>query len=206
VDTSPVDRRLELSDIEDLRAYERGRDEYRKRVIDLKRKRRIQVGPLITVVFENRETIRFQIQEMARIEKMATDEQIQGELDVYNPLIPTPGELSATLFVELTSEAAMREWLPKLVGVETAVEVRVGPQAGSDSEVVRSAPEAAHAEALTRESVTASVHYLRFPFTTEQVEHFAKGPASLAVAHAAYMEETVLDDETRTELLFDLRP
>jgi Protein of unknown function (DUF3501) len=170
--------------------------------------RRVQVGRLITVVFENRETIRFQIQEMARIEKMATDEQIQGELDIYNPLIPAPGELSATVFVELTSEDALREWLPKLVGIERTVEVRLGAHSGSDPsdpDVVRSVPEAAHAEALTRGTVTASVHYVRFPFMPEQVARFADGPVSLAVAHPDYHEETVLDDQTRMELLSDLR-
>ena len=62
------------------------------------------VGPLVTLVFENRDTIRFQVQEMARAEKIITDEGIQNELDIYNPLIPEPGTLSATLFIELTSK------------------------------------------------------------------------------------------------------
>src|SRR3954466_3920393 len=117
--------KLELDDIVDLRAYERGRPEMQRRVFALKRRRRVSVGPIITVLFENRETIRFQIQEMARTEKMVRDDQILGELEAYNPLIPEAGELSATLFVELTSKAALEEWLPKLVGIERSVELRI---------------------------------------------------------------------------------
>jgi hypothetical protein len=180
--------------------------------MELKRRRRVQVGALVTLVFENRETIRFQIQEMARVEKMSTDEQIQGELDAYNPLVPGPGELSATLFVELTSTEALREWLGKLVGIEKAVELRIGgirtsaAGASGATEVVRSVPEEAHEQSLTREDVTSSVHYIRFVLSPRQVERFAAGPVVLAVAHPAYAEETVLSEETRSELMSDLLP
>jgi hypothetical protein len=170
----------------------------------LKGRRRVGVGPLVTLVFENRDTIRFQVQEMVRVERMMSDAQVQAELDVYNPLIPEPGELSATLFVELTDEAALREWLPKLVGIEGAVELRLGP--GPETLVVRSTPEAAHAEQLTREEVTASVHYIRFALDPGEVEQFAVGPVVVAVDHPAYRHETTLSDEARAELLGDLRP
>lgn len=199
-----TDRHLRLEDIEDLRAYERHRDEFRRRIIELKRVRRVAVGPLVTLVFENRDTVRFQIQEMARVEKMSSDEQILGELAVYNALIPEPGELSATLFVELTDEGSLREWLPKLVGIERAVELHIG-EPGSGA-VVRSVPEAGHAEQLTREEVTSSVHYLRFALGPDLVDRFATGPVTLAVGLAAYGHETVLDDAVRAELLRDLRP
>jgi hypothetical protein len=207
---------LTLRDVEDLRAYERGRAAFRDRIIELKRKRRVPVGPLVTVLFENRETIRFQVQEMVRVERMLNDEQVQGELDVYNPLIPEPGELSATLFIELTSEAALREWLGKLVGIERAVEIRIGAsglpgdpgatRSQGDLEVVSSLPEASHAEALTREEVTSSVHYVRFSLTPQQVASFGSLPVTLAVAHPHYAEATELSEETKQELLRDLRP
>jgi hypothetical protein len=196
-------QKLSLDDIADLRAYERERDEFRNRIIALKRRRRVAVGPIITLLFENRDTIRFQIQEMARAEKMLTDEAIQTELDVYNPLIPEPGELSATLFVELTSKEQLVEWLPKLVGVERSVEFLIGEGAGAD--VVRCEVEAAHADQLTREDVTASVHYVRFRFTPEQVERFAGEPVVLAVNHPAYAEGARLNPETKSALLEDLR-
>src|SRR5580693_2487768 len=152
-------RKLTLDDITDLRAYERERDEYRRTVIALKARRRVAVGPIVSLVFENRETMRSQIQEMARAERMVTDEQIEKELDVYNALIPEPGELSATLFIELTGEEALRDWLPRLVGIEHAVVLRLP---GIPGEVVRAVPETAHEEALTRPEITASVHYIRF--------------------------------------------
>ena len=123
---------------------------------------------------------------------------------MYNPLLPEPGELSATLFIELTDEAALHEWLPKLVGVERSVQLRLG--AGAETDTVRSVPEAAHAAQLTREETTASVHYLRFVFDPGQVDRFAAGPVVLAVDHPAYRHDTVLAGEVRAELLGDLRP
>jgi hypothetical protein len=198
-----VGQKLTLDDIADVRAYERERDAFREAIIALKRVRRVAVGPIITLLFENRDTIRFQVQEMARAEKLVSDEAIQAELDVYNPLIPSAGELSATLFVELTSKEQLVEWLPKLVGVERSVELLIGEGAGAD--VVRGEVESAHAEQLTREDVTASVHYVRFRLTPEQVERFASEPVVLAVNHRAYAEGAHLSDDTRRALLEDLR-
>lgn len=196
-------QKLTLDDIADLRAYERERESFRERIIELKRARRISVGPIVTVVFENRDTIRFQIQEMARAEKMMSDEAIQAELDVYNPLIPEAGELSATLFIELTSKDQLMEWLPKLVGVERSVEFLLGEGPGAD--VVRCEVEEAHADQLTREDVTASVHYVRFRFSAEQIERFATDSVVLAVNHPAYAEGASLTEASRCALLEDLR-
>jgi hypothetical protein len=202
-----VHRPLAIEDIEDLRTYERGRDEFRRRIIELKKRRRIAVGPLVTLLFENRETMRFQVQEMARAERMMTDEQIQGELDIYNALLPTQSELSATMFIELTTEDELREWLPKLVGVERSLELRIGggtPGSAGEVEIAPGRPEAAHEEALTRPTMTASVHYVRFSLTAVQVARFAAGPVTVAVTHPEYRYETVLSDETRRELRSDL--
>jgi hypothetical protein len=192
--------KLTLADIADLRAYERSREEFRSSVIALKKRRRVSVGPFVTLLFENRDTIRFQIQEMARAEKLITDEAIQTELDIYNPLIPEPGNLCATLFVELTSEAELREWLPKLVGIETAPLLRIGPAA----EVVRCNVDPEHAKQLTRDEITASVHYVTFSLSAAQVGDFADGPVVLALDHPAYQHETALTPETVGELFSDL--
>ncbi|HXQ59621.1 MAG TPA: DUF3501 family protein [Acidimicrobiales bacterium] len=194
-------RPLEIDDIDDLRTYERGRDAYRRRIIELKRRRRIAVGPLVTLVFENRETVRFQVQEMARAERMMSDDQIQGELDVYNALLPTATELSATMFIELTTEAELREWLPKLVGVERAVELRFGDPV---ADVAPGRPEEAHEEALTRPSMTASVHYIRFGLSEAQAARIAVGPVAVAITHPEYSHETVLNEDVRRELAGDL--
>lgn len=193
-------RKLTLDDIADIRAYEREREEFRRHVIELKSRRRVGVGPIVTLLFENRDTIRFQIQEMARVERIRTDEGIQNELDTYNPLIPDPGQLSATLFIELTSDAELREWLPKLVGIERHVVVRLG-----DGRALRSIPEEQHESQLTREDVTASVHFVRWELTPDEVAAFAAGPVTLLVDHPAYSFATELAEDTRAELLADLR-
>jgi hypothetical protein len=195
--------KLTLDDIADLRAYERERDEFRRHVIALKKRRRVGVGPFLTLVFENRDTIRFQIQEMARAEKILTDEGIQTELDVYNPLIPEPGTLRATLFIELTNEADLRQWLPQLVGIERSIELRLP---GGD--VVAAEPDEAHAQQLTRDTITASVHYVGFSLTPAQVAAIGAvgtGPVVLAAAHPNYAHAVELDEPTVAELRNDLQ-
>ena len=87
-------RKLTVDDIVDMRAYERERDEFRRRVIALKKMRRVALGPIMTMVFENDVTMRWQVQEMARAERMMRDEQIAHEVETYNQLIPDAGELS----------------------------------------------------------------------------------------------------------------
>jgi hypothetical protein len=191
--------KLSLDDIADLREYEREREAYRAHVIALKKKRRVSVGPFVTLLFESRDTIRFQIQEMARAERMLSDDAIQTELDIYNPLIPEPGRLSATLFIELTSKAELEEWLPKLAGVERSVLLHIGDY------VVAATPESAHEEQLTREDVTASVHYVWFDLTPDQVAALASEPVVLAVEHPAYAHEVALGPDTVQELASDCR-
>jgi Protein of unknown function (DUF3501) len=201
-------RPLTLDDILDQRAYERERDEFRSRVIAVKKLRRVTIGPVITLTFENRMTMRFQIQEMARAERMSTDAQIQHELDVYNRLLPAAGELSATLFLELTSEEQLRHWLPRLVGIERACQLRVGDGATGEGLVISSMPEQEHQAHLTRETTTSAVHYVRFALTPAHVAAFAAGPVRLVVDHPEYPEGrpgVVLGDASRAELAADLR-
>ena len=190
---------LTLADVLDLRAYERVREDYRAKIIARKVDRRVALGPVMTLVFECFDTVRFQVQEMARAEKIISDEAIQVELDIYNRLLPGKGELSATLFIELTSDDALREWLPRLVGIERRLGVSI------DGELVESAPEATHAAALTRESVTPAVHYVRFGFTEAQVRAFAGAEeVALVSTHPAYEARTVLSPAQRRELGGDL--
>jgi len=197
-------RKLTIDDIADQRAYDRERDAFRAEVIDLKKRRRVHVGPVLTLLFENATTIRFQVQEMARAEKIATDDAIQAELDMYNPLVPEPGNLAATLFLELINDEQLREWLPKLVGIERAIIVRIGT--GDDVVDVRCVVDAEHDKQLTREETTASVHYVHFSFTDDQVARIAAEPVSLVSDHPNYVFETALSADTVAELLSDLRP
>ncbi len=195
--------KLTLDDISEPRSYEREREEFRRRVIELKKKRRIHVGPFVTILFENSQTMRFQIQEMARAERIHTDEGIQAELDVYNPLIPEPGSLAATLFLELTSEELLREWLPKLVGIETRVWLVIDAPEGPVK--VRCEVDPEHLKQLTREETTASVHYLHFHLTPEQVDAFESHPVAIEIDHPAYTHWADLSPEAKAELLGDLR-
>ena len=190
-------RKLTVDDIVDHRAYERERAELRARIIAMKRHRRIGLGDLLTITFENTDTMRFQVQEMARAEHMLTDDAIAGEVATYNELIPDDGELSGTLFVELTSDALLREWLPKLVGIEHHLHVQVG-----DGPRVDGTPD--DEERLTRDDVTATVHYLRFAFDRDQRAHFAHGPVRIVVDHPGYEAAVELTDEQRVELAADL--
>jgi len=190
-------RKLTLDDIKDLREYERERDEFRRHIVEMKKRRRVQLGDLLTITFENTDTMRFQVQEMARIERMLTDEQIRNELDTYNQLIPGPNELSGTLFVEIDNKARLYEWLPKLVGVQRAVSIWL-----HDGSSVPSTPE--DEERLTREETTTTVHYLKFRFTAEQVDAFAAG-SQIVADHPNYDAVVELTEEQRSELVEDLR-
>jgi Protein of unknown function (DUF3501) len=193
-------RKLTVDDIVDMRAYERERDELRRQIIDLKRVRRIAVGPIMTMVFENTVTMRWQVQEMARAERMLRDEQIAHEVETYNQLIPDTDELSATLMIELTSERELREWLPRLVGIEQHIAVVL-----PDGTRVVGAPSEEDELRLTRDDITAAVHFLKFRFTPSDVEMFASGPVHVVVDHPEYDEDVLLTPEQHAQLLSDLR-
>jgi hypothetical protein len=193
-------RKLTVEDIVDLRAWERERADFRNHIIELKKTRRVPIGPLMSVVFENADTMRWQIQEMARAERMLRDEQIEHEVATYNQLIPEPGQLSGTLMLELTSDAMLREWLPKLVRIEDHIRF-VFPD-GSTAYGKSSDEDEAR---LTREDTTAAVHFLRFELTPGQIDAFADGPVRLGSDHPAYEHETELDAVQRAAIAVDLR-
>jgi hypothetical protein len=188
-------RKLTAADIKDLREYERERDAFRAEIIATKKKRRIPLGDLMTIVFENAATMRFQIQEMARAERMLRDEQIAHELDTYNELIPADGELSGTLFIEITDSEALEYWLPRLVGIHEHLQFVVG-----DTVVPGRAEDV---ERLTREETTTTVHYLKFAFTPEQQQAFETGPVRLVVDHPEYQADVTLTAEQHEELVGD---
>jgi hypothetical protein len=196
--------KLQLDDIADLRAYERERDEFRARIIALKRARRVGVGPFVTFVFENRETIRFQVQEMARAERLATDAAIEAELETYNPLIPDAGCLSATMFIELTTTDDLQTWLPRLVGIERTPALLIGD--GPDAVRLPASVDPDHERRLTRDDVTASVHYVRWALPPGVLDAFRAGPVTLAVEHPAYRHAQVLGPDTLASLAADLGP
>src|SRR3972149_452804 len=119
-------KKVALNDIMGLAAYEKVRENFRRRIIELKQARRVAVGHKVTWVFENRDTVIFQIQEMVRAERIVDLDKIRKEIEAYNELIPEPVELSATLFLEIEDQTHLREELLKFLGIDEAVYFKVG--------------------------------------------------------------------------------
>jgi hypothetical protein len=178
--------------------YERQRDSYRQNIIALKRRRRITVGDKVTLVFENRETLQFQIQEMIRIERIIDPQKVQEELDVYNALLPASGELSATLLIELTDPDTMKQWLDRFMGLDHGH--KVGLRAGGD--VVYGLFEGGH----SHETKISAVHFVRFRPTPAMVQAIADPSArvALTVQHGEYDAEAEVPWPMRQEWLSDL--
>jgi hypothetical protein len=193
---TPAVPHLREDEISDLRAYEKERPAFQRHVLALRRRRRVSLGPLLTAAFENRDTIRYQIQEMLRAERSIHPGAVEAELQAYNPLLPSQRELSATLFVEVTDPAKVREWLTRLAGLEHHLVLEL-----ADGRQLRARPEAGHARSLTRDDVTSAVHYLRIPVPSDA--EISQG-AFLAVDHPEYAARVPLTGETLAELADDL--
>ena len=189
--------KVELGDIMGLSAYEKNRDAFRQRVIELKKKRRVSVGDKVSLVFENRDTVIFQIQEMIRAERMTDLDKIREEIEVYNSLIPEPGELSATLFLEIEEQSRIREELLKFLGIDEVVFLKIGD---------RHSIHAKFEEGHSKEDKISGVQYVKFPFTREQIQAFAEGEeaAVVAIDHPNYRATALLEPEIRKSLAGDL--
>lgn len=186
---------LTLEDIESIEAYEAERSEVRRRIIALKKVRRATLGPRVSVVFENRDTMKFQIQEMCRIERITEEPLIQQEIDVYNDLLPSGPAIGATLLIELVQEDDMPKILQELSGLEETVWLRFGGhEIQAEAELGRST-----------EEKTSSVHYLTFRFTPETRIVLSEAPVVvLATEHPNYRFSTELSRETVASLVNDL--
>ena len=188
---------LRIKDIKPLSEYEPIRNEFRARIIALKKRRRVPLGDRMTLVFENRDTILFQIQEMMRVEHIYDPVKIQDELNSYNPLIAGPGELSATLFIEITESERIKEILDGLQGIDDgrSIFIELGPDR------IYGEFEAGH----SKEDKLSAVHYVRFRLTPEQRDGFPGNatPAALVADHPNYRARTPLNTEMRQELSED---
>ena len=189
---------LHLDEIMDLREYERIREQFRREIIDHKKTRRVSLGPIMTALFESKDTIRFQIQEMARAEKMISDEAISQELSTYEPLVPKKNQMVATVFIELVTKEELMHWLPLLVGIEKSIALVL-----SDGEVLFALPEADHESQLTRSDITSTVHYVTFDLTQAQADKFKSGDFYLKVDHPDYRHSTKLGKDFRNSILED---
>lgn len=189
-------KKVSPEEILDLVAYEKVRPEYLKRLIALKVPRRVFLGERLTFVFENRDTVMFQVQEMTRAERTVDENAIAHEVSVYNELIPEPHSLSATLMIEITDGSEIRAELDRLVGIDEHVSLRIG------DEIVR----ASFDEKQFEEDRISAVQFVRFALGPTLAKHFADPSveAALIVDHPNYQREQVLEDATRVSLAADL--
>jgi len=181
-----------------LEEYARNRADFRARVIEHKKDRRVAIGDHAALYFEDAFTMQYQVQEMLRIEKIFEPEGIQEELDVYNPLIPDGNNWKATFMIEYQDVEERKAALAKMVGIEDKVWVRVG-----DHERVH--PVSNEDLDRTTDDKTSSVHFMRFELTADMVSA-AKGGASISMGidHPAYNYEVELSDSARQSLVNDL--
>jgi hypothetical protein len=194
-------RPLARDEIVPLASYGSVREAFRSAVIEHKRVRRLAVGPSVTIVFEDRETLRFQVQEMLWVERIAEPERVQHELDVYNELMPAARELSATLFVEITEPGRIRAELDRLIGIDEHVALVLGADAGQ--RVLSARFDANQME----EDRISAVQYIRFVLEDAEVASLADPScyAAVRISHPNYRHEAELPPAVRASLAAGLR-
>jgi hypothetical protein len=190
-------RAIARDDIMEMEVYGRERPERRKRLTELKRNRRIEVGPFATFYFENRETMLHQIHEMLYIER-GGEEQIADELAAYNPLIPNGSELVATVMFEIDDKVRRATALAKLGGVEETASIKIGDQ------VVKGVPEA-DVDRTSAAGKASAVQFIHFPFTPEAIAAFREPGTQVLVGfdHPQYGHMAVMPEPVRAALAQD---
>jgi len=188
-------RPIKRMDIKGPAMYAHIRDDYRNRVIELKKARRVLIGEWVELVFDNRLTLTLQIEETARLENLTTDAQIQEEIDVNNSLMPTESELAATMFIALPQDEHIKENLKKLVGLDEHVILRIGPH------TIRATFEPGRS---TDEKISA-VQYTRYPLSTEaKAALLTPGtPIEVEIDHPSYRYRVQCSEGLRSSLAAD---
>jgi hypothetical protein len=186
-------RPINVSEIKHIADYEIMRPEWRPQMMALKDRRRIRVGDNLTFLFENRDTVRYQIQEMMRIERLQNPHEIAHEVKTYNDLIPATGELSACLLIEYETPEERDVWLRNLLGLEHRIWLETGGQR-------------AKAKFDDRQISTdrlSSVQYIKFQLSPAQVAAFPR-EAMIVVDHPKYLAKEKLTPAQLQELAADL--
>jgi hypothetical protein len=187
--------KIVLDDILGFSAYEKVRQKFRDDIIEKKKNRRVSVGDKVSIVFENRDTVIFQIQEMLRAERITDLDKIREEIAVYNELIPDPAELSGTLFLEIEDQARLRDELLKFLGIDEAVSLKVGGRSIA----------ARFEQGRSKEDKISAVQYVRFPLDSAAHQGFVGGEqAELVIDHPNYKARTVLAPAVQRSLAEDL--
>lgn len=192
-------RPIEPGELLSLQEYDARREEIRASIITLKNLRRVECGPWISLVFEDRRTVVYQIQEMLRVERITKPEAIRHEIETFSDLMPKPGELSATLFIEIPDPVQRQAALAELFGIEKHVRLRSGKFASSAVDKRPIDPRFERPRA-------SAVFYLGFPFGDGAREAFLSGPEDVwvEISHPRYKHCAALAPETRKSLSNDL--
>ena len=190
--------KLEPKDLLSLEEYDSKRDSIKKELISHKKNRTINIGDNIVLIFEDYMTIKYQVQEMLRIEKIFNKKEIQEEIDAYNPLIPDGTNLKATMLIMFPDVEVRREMLFKLHDIENKVWL-----SSSDKKIIAYADE--DLDRSTDEK-TSAVHFLRFQLEQDDIADFiSSSEVRIGVDHPEYNKETVLDDTSKKSLQADLK-
>ena len=188
---------LTATDLYSLEEYSRQRPDFRARALAHRKTRQVAVGDHVTLSFEDRLTIQYQIQEMLRIEKAFEADAIQDELDAYNPLIPTGRDLCATMMIEYGDVDERKQALVRLAGIEHRVYVRVE---GHDAVFARADEDLERGD----ESKTSAVHFLRWIMTDAMVTDLRAGSRFIVgIDHDQYEASTEITDVTHQSLVGD---
>jgi hypothetical protein len=190
-------KHVDRSELLALGAYEQIRDRFRARVIELKKRRRINIGPHMSLVFENHDTVLLQIQEMLRTERISDERAIAHELETYNELIPADGSLSGTLYIEYDDPAERRVMLERFASLREQLHLVIGDQSIT-------ARFATHfGEEMDR---LPAVNYVMFEVGKERAAALrdVAVPAAIEVSHPDYRQHVAPSPERRAELLHDL--
>lgn len=188
---------IEFDELKNILDYEKVREDFRNRIIAMKNARRLKVGELVTLTFENRYTVAFQIEEMMRVERMVDDVKIKSEVETYNELIPGDNELSATLFVEVDEQSKIKPVLDSLVGMnKDSVFLRIGDK------TIPAVFEEGHA---TDDRISA-VQYVRFKFSPVETKALADSsvPVHMIITHKNYNADVPVPQGMRIALNKDL--
>jgi len=191
-------REIARTDVMEMKAYGEIRKARRRKISLAKRDRRVSVGPFATLYFENFDTMWMQVHEMLFVER-GGEEQIQDELDAYNPLIPNGQNLVCTLMFEIADETARARELTRLGGIEDTVNLEIGENA------VAAQPLSDGVDRTTDDGKTSAVHFLSFDFTNEKVAAFLdpSNQAILSIGHRNYGHMAVIPNNVRAALAMD---
>ena len=190
-------KEIQKEDIMPLDVYIKNRKELRKNIVKFKKDRRIALGPYATFYFESYETMLAQVQEMLYIEK-GGDEQLNDELNAYNPLVPNGKELTATLMFEIDNPVSRAAFLAKVGGIEEKVFIKV------DNEIIKATPEI-DVDRTSAEGKASSVQFIHFKFDDNQIEKFKSNSSSIEIGinHDEYSHTTKLNESTIKSLSTD---